>query len=186
MYACICVHIHNSWYSCMHIYIHLQICTYTADIHYLTYIHTPKSHSYNLFPDYWWWGTFVCKADCVWGTFVCKADCVWLGRKFLEAKGKSRSTTFMQCEKRNFQTAQNGVFPSVAITAGQTQSALCMQHAAKPYITTYPKNWHTCVQFLSRPPVKSRWLLRRGCSWGYSWGCHGSLFSHGLGECEKL
>ncbi len=49
----------------------------------------------------------------------CKADCVWVGRKILEANGKSRSTTFVQREKRNFQTAQNGVFPSVAIFAGQ-------------------------------------------------------------------
>jgi hypothetical protein len=38
----------------------------------------------------------------------------------LEAKGKSRSTTFVQREKcSNFQTAQNGGFPSVAIFAGQ-------------------------------------------------------------------
>ncbi len=48
-----------------------------------------------------------------------KADCVCVGRKILEAKGKSRSATFVQREKRNFQTAQNGVFPSVAIFAGQ-------------------------------------------------------------------
>jgi hypothetical protein len=48
-----------------------------------------------------------------------KADCVWVGRKILEAKGKSRSNTFVQRGKRNFQTAQNGVFPSVAIFAGQ-------------------------------------------------------------------
>jgi hypothetical protein len=48
-----------------------------------------------------------------------KADCVRVGRKILEAKGKSRSTTFVQREKRNFQTAQNGVLPSVAIFAGQ-------------------------------------------------------------------
>ncbi len=48
-----------------------------------------------------------------------KADCVWVGRKILEAKGKSRSTTFVQRKKRNFQTAQNGVFPSIAIFAGQ-------------------------------------------------------------------
>ncbi len=40
-----------------------------------------------------------------------KADCVWVGRKILEAKGKSRSTTFVQREKRNFQTAQNGISP---------------------------------------------------------------------------
>jgi hypothetical protein len=33
--------------------------------------------------------------------------------------GKSLSTTFVQREKRNFQTAQNGVLPSVAIFAGQ-------------------------------------------------------------------
>ncbi len=48
-----------------------------------------------------------------------KADCVWVGRKILEAKGKSRSTTFVQRRKRNFQTDHNGVFPSVAIFAGQ-------------------------------------------------------------------
>jgi hypothetical protein len=37
----------------------------------------------------------------------------------LAAKFVSRSTTFVQREKRNFQTAQNGVFPSAAIFAGQ-------------------------------------------------------------------
>ncbi len=48
-----------------------------------------------------------------------KADCLWVGRNILEAMGKSLSTTFVQREKRNFQTAQNGVLPSVAIFAGQ-------------------------------------------------------------------
>jgi hypothetical protein len=48
-----------------------------------------------------------------------KADCVCVGRKILDAKGKSRSITFVQREKRSFQKARNGVFPSVAIFAGQ-------------------------------------------------------------------
>jgi hypothetical protein len=50
---------------------------------------------------------------------VHKADCVLVGRKIFEAKAKSRSSTFVQREKCNFQTAQNGVFDSVAIFAGQ-------------------------------------------------------------------
>ncbi len=42
-----------------------------------------------------------------------KADCVRVGRKILEARGISRSTTFVQREKCNFQTAQNGVIKSL-------------------------------------------------------------------------
>ncbi len=70
-----------------------------------------------------------------------KADCVWVGRKILEAKGKSRSTTFVQREKRNFQTAQNGVFPSVAIFAGQLKRNQLYMDAYK-YINKYIYN-HT-------------------------------------------
>ncbi len=59
---------------------------------------------------------------------VCKADCVCVCRKILEAKSKSRSTTFVQREKRKIQTAQNGVFPfgRDLRRQTQTQSALCM------------------------------------------------------------
>ncbi len=42
-----------------------------------------------------------------------------LAAKVLEARGKSRSTTFVQRVKRNFQSAHNGVFPPLAIFAGQ-------------------------------------------------------------------
>ncbi len=42
-----------------------------------------------------------------------------LARQILEVGRKSRSTTFVQRVKRNFQTAQKGVFPSLAIFAGQ-------------------------------------------------------------------
>jgi hypothetical protein len=42
-----------------------------------------------------------------------------LAAKFSRQRGKSRSTTFVQRVKRNFETAHNGVFPSNAIFAGQ-------------------------------------------------------------------
>ena len=42
-----------------------------------------------------------------------------LAAKILQARGNPRSTTFVQRVKRNFQTAQNGVSPSLAIFAGQ-------------------------------------------------------------------
>ncbi len=48
----------------------------------------------------------VCFGIVAYGrALVFKAVCVRVGRKILEAKGKSRSTTFVQCAKRNFQTA---------------------------------------------------------------------------------
>jgi hypothetical protein len=61
---------------------------------------------------------FLC---CIPGTRH-NADSVWVGRKILEARKKSRSTTFVQRVKRNFQTAHNGGFPALAIFAGQLKS----------------------------------------------------------------
>ncbi len=68
--------------------------------------------------------SYVCMCVCIedWNWYWCsddKADCVSVGRKIVEARGKSRSTTFVQRVNRNFQTAHNGVFPSFAIFAGQ-------------------------------------------------------------------
>ncbi len=67
----------------------------------------------------------VCIASAVRGPVVSGAF-VWLkliafelAAKILEARGKSRSTTFVQRVKRNFQSAHNGVFPPLAIFAGQ-------------------------------------------------------------------
>ncbi len=42
-----------------------------------------------------------------------------LAAKFSRRRENSVQPTFVQREKRNFQTAQNGVFPSIAIFAGQ-------------------------------------------------------------------
>jgi hypothetical protein len=49
--------------------------------------------------------------------------------ELVKARGKSRSTTFVQREKRNFQTAQNGVFPLVAIFAGQLKCNQLYAHS---------------------------------------------------------
>ncbi len=65
-----------------------------------------------------------------------------VGRKLLEAKGNPRSTTFVQREKRNFQTAQNGVFLLVAIFAGHSNAIsfihTCMDHV--DYLRVTEKN----------------------------------------------
>ncbi len=85
---------------------------------------------------------------------IFKADCIWVGRKLLEAKGKSRSTTFVQREKRKFQTAQNGVFPSVAIFAGQlkrNQLYACMlAHEAIYMHIVGDSEWLLFVNYLHR------------------------------------
>jgi hypothetical protein len=88
----------------------------TSNIHIYTHISTIYMHTYP--------STVMDEAMYMPYTsnmhiYAHKADCVWVGRKILEAKGKSRSTTFVQRVKRNFQTAHNGVFPSLAIFAGQ-------------------------------------------------------------------
>jgi hypothetical protein len=40
---------------------------------------------------------------------------------YLNGEGKMPFNHFVQREKRNFQTAQNGGFPSIAIFAGQLE-----------------------------------------------------------------
>ncbi len=124
----------------------------------------------------WFWSVIkTIMTACVWACheylreiiFFIKADCVWVGRKILEAKGKSRSTTFVQREKRNFQTAQNGVFPSVAIFAGQlkrnqlyTLKTKCAifddEYLNYMYICTHTKHAYIscgCQQSLVNPAV---------------------------------
>ncbi len=82
------------------------------------------------------------------GMHACKADCVLeAGRKILEARGKSRSTTFVQREKRKFQTAQNGGFPSVAIFAGQLKRNQLYVHTyvtASMVFMCFMNFWKTC------------------------------------------
>jgi hypothetical protein len=107
-WVCTCTYMHTyANYVCQAAYTWacVSVCVY---IYIYTYIHVRimyvKLHKRRLY------------VDCL---CLHKADCVWVGCKILEAKGKSRSTTFVQRGKRNFQTAQNGVSPSVAIFAGQ-------------------------------------------------------------------
>ncbi len=71
----------------------------------------------------------ICDRNQLYIHYVCKADCVSVGRKIVEARGKSRSTTFVQRVNRNFQTAHNGVFPSFAIFAGQLKRNQLYAHS---------------------------------------------------------
>ncbi len=78
---------------------------------------------------------YVCVCVCACHSLMwCKADCVWVGRKILEAKGKSRSTTFLQREKRNFHVSKRGFpFGRDLRRPTQMQSALPLQMTSCEY-----------------------------------------------------
>ncbi len=107
VYVFVCTH------SCIRVYtlMHTHASTSTYDYVLIHWYHCGMGYKYE-----YKYSCITCIDKYIW---LRKADCVWVGRKILEARGNSRSTTFVQREKRNFQTAQNGGFPSVAIFAGQ-------------------------------------------------------------------
>ncbi len=143
--TCVCTYL----YVCIYIYIYIYTHTYTYTHHvcvcalmcmcaYLCARGVHSSHT-----DTETFAYVYNKIHTPPSLPRCKADCVWVGRKILEAKGNSRSTTFVQRGKRNFQTAQNGIFPSIAIFAGQLKRNQLYMHAHLPSRILSPKRSHT-------------------------------------------